>query len=269
MAWPYGLLGIAIFPSIAALSCGLGGKSITIWRALMRSVRYNSRRACIALSSIFSGCNCSSIHLSTPTADTLSASPGRGPNVRRSSACTARRCSSATLDSLGLFFAKSTAATDRAARSPATQKRILVIAADLPRCAWLEFINRNGGESCLPCLGWAASLEKLAQISETLHLQQAAIRRVAPQLVALQRPGLVVRNEDRVQACFQCRIDIGLRAIPNHPRDFGYQGVLLHDGAIDSSIFLGNHLDCSEVFLQTRPLHLPLLFGEIAFGNHE
>src|SRR5271166_621054 len=250
MAWPYVSLGIAILPSIAALSCGLGGKSVTIWRVLMRSVRYNCRRACIALSSIFSGCNCSSIHWATPMADTLSTSPGRGPNVRRSSACTARRFSSATLDSFGLFFAASTAATDRAARSPATQTRILVTAADLLCCPWLEFINRHCEESCWRCLDQDGSLEKLAQQPEALHLHQTAIRGVAPQLVALQHPGLVVGNKNGVQSCFQRGVYVGLRAVPDHPRDLGYQSILLRHGAINSGIFLRNHLDCREVFLQ-------------------
>src|SRR5580700_4432580 len=59
----------------------------------MRRVRKGARRASTALSEIFSGCNCRSIQWSTPIAVTCWTSPGRGPNVSRLSACTARFCS--------------------------------------------------------------------------------------------------------------------------------------------------------------------------------
>src|SRR5438309_258362 len=75
--------------AMALMACG-GGKFSTISRVLMRNVRNGASRASRLESLILSGFSCSSIQFSTPILLTRSTSPGRGPKVSRSSACSAR-----------------------------------------------------------------------------------------------------------------------------------------------------------------------------------
>src|SRR6202142_128246 len=105
------------FPSATCLISWLFGKFSTISRVSMRSVRKEVSLASRAASSIFSGWSCDSIHLSTPICATRSTSPGRGPNVRRLSAWTARRCSSMAL--VGFSFLPN---ANWVVASPATSK---------------------------------------------------------------------------------------------------------------------------------------------------
>src|SRR5579864_1952117 len=86
--------GMDIRPFSIAFSTCCGGKFSTISLVLIFNVRKGASRASIALSSIFSGCSCSSNHLSTPIALTRSTSPGRIPKVKRFSAWTMRLSSS-------------------------------------------------------------------------------------------------------------------------------------------------------------------------------
>ena len=85
--------GMGLLPSMTCLIIWLSGNSSAISFELMCNVRKGARRASMALSGIFSGCSCRSIQRSTPIAMTCWTSPGRGPKVRRLSACTARFCS--------------------------------------------------------------------------------------------------------------------------------------------------------------------------------
>src|SRR5207237_3689165 len=75
--------------AMALMACG-GGKFSTISQVLMRNVRNGASRASRLESLILSGSSCSSIQFSTPILLTRSTSPGRGPKVSRSSACSAR-----------------------------------------------------------------------------------------------------------------------------------------------------------------------------------
>src|SRR6266436_964850 len=54
-----------------------------------------------------------------------------------------------------------------------------------------------------------------SQIGEALDHQQLPLPR--PDLLPLQRPGMGVRNEHRVQPALERRIDVRLGTIPDHP----------------------------------------------------
>ena len=59
--------------------------------------------------------------------------------------------------------------------------------------------------------------EVVAKLTEALHLQQPAIADFRAKFVALQHPGVVMRDENSVQSCLQSGIDVGLGAIADHP----------------------------------------------------
>src|SRR6266571_3312554 len=120
MARFMGSEGMEMRPSATAFSTCGGGKFSTIARVSILSVRKGASRASRPLSSIFSGCSCCSIHLSTPICCTLSTSPGCGPKLSRFSACTARLLSSIWAGLTCLFFfslAKSSDAEELRART--------------------------------------------------------------------------------------------------------------------------------------------------------
>src|SRR6516164_9520721 len=214
---------------MAAFKMGFGGNSITISREVICSVRNCASRCCIERLSILSGCNCRSIHLSTPIAATVCASPGRGPNVRRSSACTARRCSSAAFDSLDLLFAVTTAERKSASSSPVAQCLRGIMVATLLIGSRLHPLNRSGRESCWLEKPGSKSSKAIAQTAKAFHLQQAAVRYMVAQLVALQHPSVVVGHEHSVQTRLQRRIDVRFRAVADHPSEFANQPILLHN----------------------------------------
>src|SRR3979411_2243625 len=96
--------GMGFLPSDTALiNCGSGNSSPLSF-VLRRIVRRGASRLSRASFLILSGWSCRSIHLSTPMAITCWTSPGRGPKLRRLSACTARFWSSCPDAELASFF---------------------------------------------------------------------------------------------------------------------------------------------------------------------
>jgi hypothetical protein len=71
---------------------------------------------------------------------------------------------------LGLLFAVTTAATDKAASKAAVQYRLRVIAELAQTWSWLESLNRSEWNSC--CDGTdGCSSEATAELAEAFYLQ--------------------------------------------------------------------------------------------------
>src|SRR5579872_4076780 len=77
----------------------------------------------------------------------------------------------------------------------------------------------------------------------------------------LKDPGVPVRDKNRVQAGGKCRIDVGLRAITDHPRGVARQRILRNDVVIRRYVLLGDNFDGSKVTLKPGALNFPRFSG--------
>jgi hypothetical protein len=80
-------------------------------------------------------------------------------------------------------------------------------------------------------------------------------------------PRMGVRNEDRVQARFQRRIDVGFRAVARHPRALRIDAALLHQRPVGGHVLLLHDGRVAEVSAQARAVDLQLLLVGMALGK--
>ena len=79
-------------------------------------------------------------------------------------------------------------------------------------------------------------------------------------VLPLQHPGVSVRNEDRVQAGFQRGIDVGFRAVADHPRMRRVQVTLFHQPQVSGVILLLHDGGVAKESSQTGPVDFQFLF---------
>ena len=108
--------------------------------------------------------------------------------------------------------------------------------------------------------------EVMAEVAEAFDLQQAAVADFGADLAALQHPGVAVRDEDGMQTGLERGIDVGLRAVADHPGEVGRQGVFLDETAVGVSMLFGDDVDGGEMLLQSGALELACLLGDVALG---
>src|SRR6266566_2848469 len=82
-------------------------------------------------------------------------------------------------------------------------------------------------------------------------------------------PGMRVRNVDRIESSSKSGIDIRAGRIAYHPGALWINLQLAYDTMIGGNVFFWHDHYLLEVFLNSRPLNLELLFFAIAFGEQE
>src|SRR6476469_99514 len=102
-----------------------------------------------------------------------------------------------------------------------------------------------------------------SKVSESLEGQQAAV--AGTDLLLFQHPGMLVRDENGAQACFKSRVDVRLRAVPDHPRALRVEPALLDQGAVRGSVFLLDNRRVRKPGAEARAIDLQLLLLRMAF----
>src|SRR6476620_43106 len=102
------------------------------------------------------------------------------------------------------------------------------------------------------------------QIYESIHNQQPRMRQI--DLLVLELPGVVLRDEDSRHSELQGRINIGLRRVADHARLVGTSAEPSENVAVAGRIFLRHDLDLVEVMHEPGSIDLDLLLIAITFG---
>src|SRR5262249_5065703 len=104
-----------------------------------------------------------------------------------------------------------------------------------------------------------------AQIRESVDNEQAAVSRT--DLLLLQHPGVWVRDEYRVEPCFERRIDVGLGAVADHPRTAGLHLAFCREPSVRSRVLFPYHCHVRKESAHPGSIDLePLLLG-VPFGE--
>src|SRR5438105_12751692 len=131
----------------------------------------------------------------------------------------------------------------------------------------------NGELGAVKCFAFGSACalgsEMRAQLAEALHHKQATCPRGLTQLLVLQYPGLMVRNEDGIQSRGERRVDVGPGTVANHPCRTERKMEPIHQFEISRGIFFGDNLDAAEVVLQSRTLNFSGLLHRITLGHQE
>lgn len=88
-------------------------------------------------------------------------------------------------------------------------------------------------------------------------------------ILALERPGEVVGDEDGVKTCCEGWIDIGLGTVSDHPCGASLAAVMRGETAVSHIMFFGQNLDGAEVASQTGTAKLVSLFAVISLGDED
>jgi len=94
-------------------------------------------------------------------------------------------------------------------------------------------------------------LEMLAEFRKAADDQQLLLRRRGVELFVLQYPRIAVRDEDGVQTGGQRGIDVGLRAVADHPGGSGDQIIFFDHGSVRCGVFFGDDFDSGEMLFQS------------------
>src|SRR5262249_41256497 len=92
-------------------------------------------------------------------------------------------------------------------------------------------------------------LKVFPELSEPFYLKQAQTVGRGVHLFMLQYPGIVVRDENRVDSRRQGGIDIRPWAVSDHPRRSRLQLIFANDAFVGRGILLGHDLHGGEEFL--------------------
>jgi hypothetical protein len=117
--------------------------------------------------------------------------------------------------------------------------------------------------------GSAEGLEELYQVGESCQFQKSLAGRGMVDGFVLEDPGEVVRDKDGVQAGGEGGVDVGLRAVSDHPRRTGFAAVMFREAAVGSMVFLRENFDSAEVRGEAGAAQLVRLLGVIAFGDQD
>lgn len=79
----------------------------------------------------------------------------------------------------------------------------------------------------------------------------------------------MVGDEDSVQSRSQSRIDVGARAVADHPGAARITAVVAGERKVSLVVFLGKDLNSGKVRCKPRPLQLTGLFGRVSFGDKD
>src|SRR3954452_15377178 len=101
------------------------------------------------------------------------------------------------------------------------------------------------------------------EIGETIEHQQSS--RPRPDLLTLERPGVLVRHEDGVQARLKRRVDVGFRAVADHPRAGRVHAASIDQRAGRRRVLLVHNGGVGEARAQAGAVDLELLFLRVPF----
>jgi len=87
--------------------------------------------------------------------------------------------------------------------------------------------------------------------------------------LVFEDPGEVVGDEDGVQACREGRVDVGARAVPDHPGVGGFAAVVVDEVTVGVAVFFGQDLDGGEMGGEAGALELAGLFFENPLGDED
>src|SRR4051812_47566776 len=92
-------------------------------------------------------------------------------------------------------------------------------------------------------------------------------RRSIVQDFVLEHPSEVMGDEYGIETRSECRVDIGFRAVADHPGGWGFAGMMSSKGDVGLIVFLGQDFDGGEVGGQTGAAELVGLLGGISLGD--
>jgi hypothetical protein len=95
-----------------------------------------------------------------------------------------------------------------------------------------------------------------------------AVRGLVDDLV-LEDPGEVVWDEDGVEACRECGVDVGAGAVADHPGVAGLAAVVGDEGAVGVVMFFREDFDGGEVRGEAGALQFAGLLFRVSFGDHD
>src|SRR6266496_5915997 len=111
--------------------------------------------------------------------------------------------------------------------------------------------------------------EVLAQFCKAADNQKILSCRSRVQLLVLEDPGVAMGNEHGVQTCGECWIDVGLRAVSDHPCRIVSAVVLLSHVSVNTGVLFGHDFDGCKKLLHRGSLDLAALLGRSAFGDED
>jgi hypothetical protein len=87
--------------------------------------------------------------------------------------------------------------------------------------------------------------------------------------LVLENPGEIVRDEDSVEASAQGRIDVGSRAVADHPGRAGIARIPHREIGISGVVLFGEDLDCGEVGSEAGAMEFIRLLGGVSLGDED
>ena len=124
--------------------------------------------------------------------------------------------------------------------------------------------ERKPYSCCLPDY-----LEVVEEVGEGCQLEQPLVGWCRVNDFMLQNPGEVVRDEDRVEASGECRVDVGAGAVADHPGAGGLAGVVLDDCEIGLRVLLRKDFYGAEVGEETGAVEFSGLFDGITLCDED
>ena len=88
-------------------------------------------------------------------------------------------------------------------------------------------------------------------------------------IFAFQCPGKVVGDEDGIEPSGEGRVDVGLRAVADHPRCAALAAMVRGEAAVGRIVFFGEHFDGAEVRGQSGAAKFVRLFGVVSLGDED
>ena len=112
-------------------------------------------------------------------------------------------------------------------------------------------------------------LKKATEIGEGRQFEKVlASRRLVDDFV-LEDPCEVVGDKDGVESSGEGGVDIGARAVADHPSEAGFAAVVAGEREVGFVVLLGQDFDGGEVGGQSRAAKFIGLFVGIAFGDED
>jgi hypothetical protein len=112
-------------------------------------------------------------------------------------------------------------------------------------------------------------LEVVEQRGEGIELQEALAARRRVEGLVLHDPGMVVRDEDGVQAGGERRVDVRARRVADHPGGRGIEAVEGDEGSVGGGVLFGEHLDRGEERLQAGADEFVGLLDRVSLGDEQ
>ncbi len=108
-----------------------------------------------------------------------------------------------------------------------------------------------------------------SQVCEMGEFEKLTVSRRMVDILALERPGEVMRNEDGIEPSGKGGIDVGLGAVADHPCGATLAAVMRGEAAVSRAMLFRQHLDGAEVRSEAGAVKLVGLLGVVALGDED